>query len=229
MKKMKIINDIRLFQSNTENIDGNSNPSSFHNKFLAIVTRRVAMKLRENNFSLGDFDHLYINFTTCKVPNNLKLADRSIDKYHSWYRYFDYQVKDGEIEEILLHNNTEKLLNMLEKVLITLFTESEESKEIVKSSIKSALEDGEKMLFRFKERKSGNITAIIYLRLLNNGFYFPLLKVINTDNNILLDIDLDKTLTCDQFGQILLSRSKVEIVPRKNVFSKDLKPLIFHL
>ena len=60
---MKPISDIRLYRSNIPNIDGNSHPSEFAPKQLNIIVTRIVMKLRENGFSLGDFDHLYINFT----------------------------------------------------------------------------------------------------------------------------------------------------------------------
>jgi len=42
------------------------------------------MKLRESEFSLGEFDHLYINFTTCDMVDELNLSDE-VDRYHPWY------------------------------------------------------------------------------------------------------------------------------------------------
>ncbi|MGP1593809.1 MAG: hypothetical protein ACTTH8_01000 [Treponema sp.] len=80
---MKVISDIRIYKSKVENIEGNSLPSEFKStKILNARIKRIVMALRENNFSLGDFDHLYINFTTCNVENEIFHAKRKTDKYH---------------------------------------------------------------------------------------------------------------------------------------------------
>lgn len=72
---MKIISDIRIYKSRIENIEGNSLPSNFESsKTLNAKIKRIVMALREKNFSFGDFDHLYVNFTTCNVNNSISLA-----------------------------------------------------------------------------------------------------------------------------------------------------------
>ena len=64
---MKVIKDIRIYRSKIENIPGNPLPDSFNNFELCCVTSRIVMKLRENGFELGDYDHLYINLTTKNI------------------------------------------------------------------------------------------------------------------------------------------------------------------
>lgn len=66
---MSIIKDIRLYRSLTGNIDVNALLDAFSNKELNGVIHRIVMKLREKKFSLGDFDHLYINFTKERIPD----------------------------------------------------------------------------------------------------------------------------------------------------------------
>ncbi len=53
---MGCIQDIRLFYSN-----GSHANIGFGCKRPNTAVHRVVMKLREQGFSLGDFDHLYIN------------------------------------------------------------------------------------------------------------------------------------------------------------------------
>ena len=65
--KKKTIGDIRLYKSESRNEYGVYNTEPFADKKLNAIVQRVVMKLRENEFSLGDFDHLYINFTTCDM------------------------------------------------------------------------------------------------------------------------------------------------------------------
>ena len=56
---IKRISDIRLFRGNVPNVDVQPQPALIDDKTLTMYPQRVAMKLRELNFSLGDFDHLY--------------------------------------------------------------------------------------------------------------------------------------------------------------------------
>jgi len=82
---MKLISDIRLYKSRNGNIDGNSLPGRFAETHTNIVTTRLVMKLRETNFSLGDFDHLYINFTPLLDAGECESSLRSVDKYHNFF------------------------------------------------------------------------------------------------------------------------------------------------
>ena len=63
----KTISDIRLFKSKSQNEYGVYSTEYFGDKSLTAIVNRIVMKLRENEFSLGEFDHLYINFTTCDM------------------------------------------------------------------------------------------------------------------------------------------------------------------
>ncbi len=80
---IKVIKDIRLYKSQESNIDGNSLPSVFTDQKLNIIVARIVMKLREAEFSLGEFDHLYLNFTTCSIDGGSSLSKRSVDTYRT--------------------------------------------------------------------------------------------------------------------------------------------------
>ncbi len=114
---MKLISDIRLFQGYVENIDGNSLPQYLGNKNLEATAKRIAMKLREQKVSLGEFDHLYLNFTTCKVDGIIAPAKRSRDPYHPWYRYCDIQVTEEELSALVQETQTEKFLEYAGRAL----------------------------------------------------------------------------------------------------------------
>ena len=61
------------------------------------------MKLRENEFSLGEFDHLYVNFTTSAINGTMNLSDK-VDKYHPWYRYCHVHVEKEVFQKRFLKN-----------------------------------------------------------------------------------------------------------------------------
>lgn len=227
----KVISDIRVYRSRIENIDFNSLPSSFSDKKLNLVIRRIVMRLREHEFTLDDFDHLYINFTTCAVNGGIALSQRSPDRYYPWYRYYDVEVNEETFSR-LDQPTSEGLVNgLVEKVLVR-FASEQFSEELIHTCVTEATEQGEKMLMRYKEKRTSKNSAVIYLRLLDSGIYFPLLRVFDSEGNILQEEDLPTTeIDLSSIGEIHLSAHKVTVKPRNNVFVKarivPLEPISF--
>jgi hypothetical protein len=67
--KEKLLLDIRYHESDRENVAGTSLPSELGRIFhfpgsIHPMGARIARKLREFGFVAGEFDHLYVNFTT---------------------------------------------------------------------------------------------------------------------------------------------------------------------
>lgn len=226
---MTVIKDIRIYRSNIDNIDGNSLPSDFKNKELNCIIRRIVMKLRENDFTLGDFDHLYINLTTCCVENGIALAKRNKDGYHFWYKYYDVEISQDFFDMLETPQCTQLVIEIVEQVLQKYFCTQQFDKQHIHSCFSEAITQGENMLMKFKEKKSATNSAVVYLRYMDNGRYFPLLRVYDTENNLLLEKDLPETLELIAYGEIQLSMKKVTIKPRKNEFAKCLEPMTFIL
>ena len=217
---MKIISDIRLYKSS--DVD---KYVGLTNKSLIIAVRRVVMKLREQKFSLGEFDHLYVNFTVCIPEDKIELVDK-IDSYHSWYRYCNVGVNQYDYEK--LNVDTDYVFEKLKLVLLNTFSKNENTDEIIKTSFFEA-QKGEKMLMLFKEKKTEKAKATIYLQLLDSGKYLPLLCVVDSDNNEILSEDLPETIDLNSIGEIQLSGKKVTVKPRKNALASALKPISFEL
>ena len=114
---MKIISDIRLYKSS--DVD---KYVGLTNKSLNIAVRRVVMKLREQKFSLGEFDHLYVNFTVCIPEDKIELVDK-IDSYHPWYRYCNVGVNQHDYEK--LNVDTDYVFEKLKLVLLNIFCKNE--------------------------------------------------------------------------------------------------------
>ena len=117
---MKVISDIRLYKSSSKNEYGSFITESFGSKKLTATIKRIVMKLRENNFSFGEFDHLYINFTTCDIANEIELSDY-IDSYHPWYRYCNIKVDVDLYNNLDSDTNSSLIIKWVEEVLC-LFT-----------------------------------------------------------------------------------------------------------
>ena len=224
-----IIKDIRVYRSENENIDGNSLPSGFCEKIVDINLTRLVMKLREISFSLGEFHHLYINFTTCIEEGKIIKSERIIDKN---IRYYDVGIDSIMYSKLGTVGELETLFILIEKVFIHSFITDEFTKEKLNLFIKEILDKGENVECLYKE-KQNRYTAQIFLRKLDSGYFLPRLQVVDENKNILLNVELPEVFDVTFIGTIQLSNSTVKIKPKSNSFSdyyKEYKyPMEFNL
>lgn len=222
----KPIHDIRLFASRVPNEDGQSLPGHCGSRQISVALRRIAMKLREGGFSLGDFDHLYVNLTPCLPEGAVQLSARSVHRETAWLRYVDAGVTEAQLaDEAALDSLA---LTMAEKCLL-LFAPGEAEQKLVRSAVREAIPQGEGLLMRFKEKRASGLIATVFLRLLDNGLYHPLLCVTDEDGQEKLRADLPPCLELHALGEIRLSRRAVTILPRRNAFTAGMEPLHFQI
>lgn len=226
---MKIISDIRFYKSEKENIDGNSFPSSCCEKSINVSIRRVVMKLRENQFSLGDFDHLYVNFTPCADDGSFCVAKRSVDKNHPWYRFYDVGINPKLFSEIGSSSSFDLVFELTKQLLLKCFSKNEKDDEIILTSFQQAASLGENMLMKYKEKQGAKYCAVVFLRYLDSGEYFPLLCVYDKSQKEVFKTDLPISDNLYALGEIQINSKKVTIKPRKNFFTKDMSPISFEL
>ena len=215
---MKVISDIRLYKS--EEVD---KYGEFENRLLNIKLHRVVMKLREQGFSLGEFDHLYMNFTTTIPNGKVELSDK-IDRYHPWFRYCNVGVSQSD------YNKLENDAFVYERIKFALLklVDSQNNIDIIEHSFAEA-QKGSEMLMLFKVKRSAKGVAKIYLRLLDNGNYLPLLSVADNNGKEIIKAELPETTDLNIIGELNLSSKNVTVKPRKNTFSKHLQPISFDI
>lgn len=223
---MKTIKDIRVFKSGLKNKSGIEVSTSFADKKLNAMIQRVVMKLREHEFSLGEFDHLYINFIPCDETENIWLSD-GVDRYHPWFRNC-YVPVDAELYSNLRSSASyDSIIQCITTVLVTYFSKQDFDEALILSCVQQAVEQGENMLMKFKEKAIAKRKAVVFLRYLDTCRFYPLLRVYDLDEQILLEKDLPETLTLDYLGQIQVSTKRVAIKPRKNAFTTHDTALVF--
>ena len=214
--KKKIIQDIRLYRSDAQ----------FAGKPLNAVLKRIVMKLRENEFSLGEFDHLYINFVPREENSQLYLS-READRYHPWFRICTVPVDPDFYRVLGTPDAYEGILRWVRTVLIAYFTSEEFDRTRILDCIQQAVEQGENLRMQFKEKVSATRRAVIYLRCQDNCQFRPLLLVFDKEGTLLLEKDLPDTVTLDYLGEIQLSGKRVAIKPRKNAYTAQKPPIVF--
>ena len=222
----KIIKDIRLYKSGLQNEFGDCVTTAFADKKLNAITQRVVMKLRENEFSLGEFDHLYINFIPSDMGGKMYLSD-DVDRYHPWYRNC-YVPVDVELYSNLRSADAyDAIIHWISTVLVTYFSTDDFDQAHILACVQQAVDQGEDMRMKFKEKISAKRKAFLYLRFLNTCRFYPLLRVYDTEDRLLFEKDLPETVSLDALGEIQVSAKRVTIKPRKNAFTKQTNPLMF--
>lgn len=226
---MKLISDIRLYKSEYESTE-KMNPKGFASKKQNAIVTRIVMKLRENGFTLSeDYDHLYMNYTYSLPIGEVKIGKHLMIKEFSWFQYCDAGIAEGDYEHLDEDKYTSLLLDLLKKTLLTYYAKDETTSQIIEDAFQAALSEGENMLMKFKEKKTAKRYAVIYLRCLDSGYFLPLLRVFDEKDNLIFEQDLPETLDANYIGQILLNNSRIEIRPKKNVFTKELLPIKYLL
>lgn len=115
----KALIDIRYYASDSLYETGKSLPSSCSRffkfpKLLHYWGARIATILGENGLSLGEFDHLYVNYTNAIPEGTMVFFDRTQEK---WLRYIDCGVNfeklkslnESELEQFVIRSTFECL------------------------------------------------------------------------------------------------------------------------
>ena len=223
---MKIISDIRLYKSKNKNESGIFIIESFGSKKLTSIIKRIVMKLRENNFSFGDYDHLYLNFTICDIDDEIELSN-DIDIYHPWYRYCNVKVNENLFTKLDNDESNAFLISYLE-IVLCLFASDNFDINKIKSCIRDALDQKENMLMKYKEKEIAKNKVIIYLRFLDTCEYFPLFRLFDLTGTLILEKDLPKSLTLDYIGDVLIKKESIIIKPKQNAFTKSLENIVIN-
>ena len=165
MPNNELILDIRYYESDVPNTEG-TDPVDVGKllklpKFSDLAGARIARKLRELGFITGDFNHVYINFTTVLPPDEISYANRSVDRYHPWYRYVDVGVNPAKINKLSATKKQQWLNSITLQVAEFLAAKKAKQKAIVKEVREQLAIHGDAMpiVHKTKETKTYSVTV----------------------------------------------------------------------
>lgn len=223
---MKLLKDIRYFESTQKNIVGYS-PSYIGNvycvdsKKLNVISNRLVLNLREKNFCLPDFDHLYLNFTSFVDYGNFRLAEKPIDKYHPFYRYVDFGLSSDEFSVLNEDDKISTIVRASAEVLSVLYDSNDVYN--IMTHAEEILTDGQKAKMIVKQKCNQDLCVQIMTRILDNGLYVPSVKILNNNDVLINEFFYDRALHWEefifQFGSITIGKMSVTIKPKKNSLS----------
>lgn len=183
------------------------------------------MKLREQKFSLGEYDHLYLNFTTQLSEGICLPAKRSVDIYHKWYRFYDIGVSEDMYYKLNYESSNEYIIDKLQNVLVQFY--NCENICPIQDCISEAVENGENMMIFYKAKGNKNLKASIFLQYLDTDLYLPHLFVHNSEGKEILHKKMKLSNELMEIGEIQISSKKVTIKPKKNSFTANLSSIVF--
>ena len=233
---MNLMKDIRLFESNEPNESGFSLPSyigklyAFDSTECQPVIDRLLLLLRQKGFSLGEFDHLYLNFTTQLLHGEIVISNR-IDRYHKWYRFVDAGCDVQQFNRWEFSQKREFVLSSIRRA-IGLFTDAE-SVKIVDDCFEEVLRYGAELAIRYKEKQGDPHTVRILVKITDDLDFIPIVRVLDGDTLIreVVFPPYSRDPFVLQFGTISVGKKSVRITPRKSYDAEyyELKPIKIEL
>lgn len=211
----RILKDIRFYESEKQNIEGQSLPHDLGNLFFptketTYIGQRIARKLNELKFTYGEFDHIYLNFTTFLKENEIVVSSRNIDKR---IKYLDFGINSEKLNSFsdneknsfiksatfkaLRHISSDRNLELLaqtEKQLSKFDTEIKihyKSKET--NSVKidiyyqiESLSGGTKAIIDYKDKKNNICSSVSYKLQFYEDIYTLIDTISLADDTIIL-------------------------------------------
>lgn len=115
----RVIKDIRIYESDKENIAGNSMPHDTGNIIKAtpnmtFIAQRIARKLNEFKCSFGEFDHIYINLTAILEEDKMLFSSR---KTLEWMQYIDVGINPSRFNALKDEEKEKYIQDLIFEVL----------------------------------------------------------------------------------------------------------------
>ena len=230
VKSLKLIVDIRYFESETINSTGKHLGNLYIVKrketdnpvFVTTITTRFVLKLREIGLCLPDFDHIFISLTP-SIDENEVIKSDEINPYAKWLRSFYIGASPDFFNSL---NEDKKIFFLIDKavdVIQKYYCDSDERKEEVRKCAETILKNGENERIIFKEKKSDTHTVQIIVRVLDFNTFKVYVRIMCNEEfvkEVEYPKNLDRFELPFQFGSINIGKKAVLIKPRKNSLSQ---------
>ena len=231
---MKLIKDIRLFESDVPNIDGNSIPGSIGKLYLyddmacLDVIQRLLFLLRYLGFGFDGFDHLYVNFTPCIPHGDVQDVNRYNIREFSWYHYVDAGCDLERFNSWTPDDRNTFVLDSIRKAAVLKAPAGQ--RPLLEDAFEEVLKKGEHLFLPYKRKENDTLIVEVFTRINAEPDFLPLIRITGKDGTVKAEQELrayGRDEFISQIGTITISKHSVRISPRKNWYADfyDLKPI----
>lgn len=163
--KERIIKDIRFYESNKQNIVGQTMPQDLGHLIIPTkdtnyIGQRIARKLNEFKFNYGECDHIYINLTTVLKEDEIVISNRNIV---SRIKYIDFGINVQKFNSLLDVEKDNYIKSLTFKVLKKI--SSGLNLEMVHKTEKLILEFDNEIKIHFKAKETTTFKIDIYYQI----------------------------------------------------------------
>ena len=217
----KIIKDIRYYGpiNNNKSLTDNTYliPTSYN--FIGI---RYSLKLREFEYYLDDYDHLYIYLDSTSNLNESTMQKK--DNYHPWFRRVNYGYSIEKMNNLNDTTKLEEINKITRNVLIKYCCDSDEDVKKVENVYNKIKEKGELLDILYKILKSGKKEVKFILNILDNGEVnvFAECEELYPTRILVKKFDNMSIVNC-ALGSIKIKNNMFIIIPKKNLDSEYYK------
>ncbi len=216
----RILKDIRIYESNVNNVTGNSHPSDLGNIFKStentnFIAKRIARKLNELKYSLGEPDHIYINLSTFLNENTIEVSNRETEK---WMKYIDFGVSPEYFNSL---KNEEKD-DFIEKTILKIFQfiSNEQNLKLVTQTATELSKFGRKIKIHYKTKETKSYRIDIYYQIAPlNKISNAIIEYHNKKNNTSKIKTFELRLYDDIYsliGNVVVKGNKITLKPKKS-------------
>ena len=224
---MKLIKDIRLFESDVPNVEGNPFPLhdmgrlyQYDSLACLDVIQRLLFLLRNREFSFGKFDYLFLNFTPC-IPHG-KVHDSN--RYELREAPKCYFVDIGcEVELFNSWKELEKRAFVLAVIKeAVLLKAPADVQQLFVDTFAEVIDKGAKLLIPYRMKENSDYIVEILFRIDEEPDFIPLIRVTGKDGAVVTEHTLrhyDRNEFITQFSTITIGKHFLRITPRKHWYT----------
>jgi len=208
---VKKIRDIRYYTANTEINQTYDIPKKIH-----YIGQRFALKLREFNFNLENYDHIYIFLNPSLSQDKDTISDRFRE---NWIKCIDYGYSIDKLNSLNDEEKSSEFCKITRNVLIKHCCKNNSQKAQINSIYNEILNLGEKINIIYKTLSNKENYIYIIIRILDSG-QIALYYQIN-DSNVCFIKNFNNMFEINQMlGNIKIRENKIYIAPKHNSYSE---------
>jgi len=160
----KLIKDIRLCESDQENVEGKSLPGGpgkiykVNSKVIVALAQRYARKLNELGFNTPVYDHVYVNMTPILSPGKAVVSSRQVEK---WLVYVDIGVSPEELRGQTLDIEYERITKIITKAFKALCERDNLDFDLVKKAESFVLKEREQLEIAYLSKDASKYSVTL--------------------------------------------------------------------